>query len=393
MRTVRLKAGHVQPVWAGHPWVYAQAIEWIEGGATSGDEVSVLDPKGNFLGRGFYSPGSAIPVRLLVRDATTPLDGAFFRAQLDRAIAMRALVGLPAEETSGYRLIHAEGDGLPGLIVDRFDDVLSVQFLTFGMKLREGLVFEALTERLAPRAIVDRTPNGAAASEGFIPSRGTVRGEEVTALSFKERGIAFRVPLDVGQKTGFYFDQRPLRARVELLARGKRVLDAYSFVGPFALGAARGGATKVVAVDESVIALEVGAECARLNGLEASIEFVKHDARKVLADAKGAYDLVIVDPPRLAPTRGSRDNALLAYSKLAEHACQAVAPGGVLVYCSCSGAVDLFALTRALATGARRANVQALIFDRGFQGADHPAAAAFPEGIYLKWVMARIEPR
>jgi 23S rRNA (cytosine1962-C5)-methyltransferase len=330
---------------------------------------------------------------LLVRDATTPLDGAFFRAQLDRAIAMRALVGLPAEETSGYRLIHAEGDGLPGLIVDRFDDVLSVQFLTFGMKLREGLVFEALTERLAPRAIVDRTPNGAAASEGFIPSRGTVRGEEVTALSFKERGIAFRVPLDVGQKTGFYFDQRPLRARVELLARGKRVLDAYSFVGPFALGAARGGATKVVAVDESVIALEVGAECARLNGLEASIEFVKHDARKVLADAKGAYDLVIVDPPRLAPTRGSRDNALLAYSKLAEHACQAVAPGGVLVYCSCSGAVDLFALTRALATGARRANVQALIFDRGFQGADHPAAAAFPEGIYLKWVMARIEPR
>src|SRR5580698_7408447 len=147
MRIVRLKAGHVQPLWAGHPWVYAQGIEWVEGGATAGDEVSVVDPKKNFIGRGFYSPGSAIPVRLLVRDATTPLDGAFFRAQLDRAIAMRALIGLPNEETTGYRLIHAEGDGLPGLIVDRFDDVLSVQLLTFGMKVREHLVFEALVDR------------------------------------------------------------------------------------------------------------------------------------------------------------------------------------------------------------------------------------------------------
>jgi 23S rRNA (cytosine1962-C5)-methyltransferase len=171
------------------------------------------------------------------------------------------------------------------------------------------------------------------------------------------------------------------------------VLDAYSFVGTFAMAAARGGASKVVAVDESAIALEVGAECARLNGLESHIEFVKHDARKVLSEAQGGYDVVVCDPPRLAPTRGSRDNALLAYSKLAEHACHAVAPGGVLVYCSCSAAVDLFALTRALATGARRANVQATVFERGFQGADHPAPAAFPEGIYLKWVMARIEPR
>ncbi len=392
MRTVRLKAGHVQPVWAGHPWVYAQAIDFLEGGATAGDEVTVFDPKKNLMGRGFYSPGSAIPVRLLVRDGTTPLDGAFFRAQIEKAVALRALLGLPSDETTGHRLIHAEGDSLPGLIVDRFGDVLSVQFSTFGMKAREGLIFEALHEVLAPKAIVDRTANGVAASEGFLPAHGVVRGEEVTGFEFKERGLAFRVPFDVGQKTGFYFDQRPLRARVEHISRGKRVLDAYSFVGAFALGAARGGASKVTAVDESAIALEVGAECARLNGLDAQIEFVKHDARKLLADAKGSYDVVVVDPPRLAPTRGSRDNALLAYSKLAESACHAVAPGGVLVYCSCSGSVDLFALARALATGARRANVQATIFERGFQGADHPAPAAFPEGVYLKWVMARITP-
>jgi 23S rRNA (cytosine1962-C5)-methyltransferase len=239
---------------------------------------------------------------------------------------------------------------------------------------------------------VDRTPNGVATSEGFLSTHGVVRGEEVQVLDFKERGLSFRVPLDVGQKTGYYFDQRPLRARVEHLSLGKRVLDAYSFVGAFALGAARAGAAKVVAVDESAIALEVGAECARLNGFGESVEFVKHDARKFLAEAKGGYDVVVVDPPRLAPTRGARDNALNAYAKLAEVACHAVAPGGVLVYCSCSGAVDMFALTRALANGARRANVQATVFERGYQGADHPAPAAFPEGVYLKWVMARITP-
>src|SRR5215472_12058944 len=132
MRTVRLKAGHVQPVWAGHPWVYAQAVERVEGGATVGDEVSVLDPRGNLLGRGFYSPGSAIPVRVLVRDTTTHIDGAFFRTHIDRALALRAELGLPSAETTGYRLVHAEGDGLPGLIVDRFEDVLAVQLLTAG---------------------------------------------------------------------------------------------------------------------------------------------------------------------------------------------------------------------------------------------------------------------
>src|SRR3954468_1743775 len=132
MPIVKLKPGHVQPVWAGHPWVYAQAIERIEGGATAGDEVSVVDPRGNLLGRGFYSPGSAIPVRILVRDAQTRIDGAFFRDRVERAVAWRKTMGFPSSETTGYRLIHAEGDGLPGLIVDMFDDVLVMQLLTFG---------------------------------------------------------------------------------------------------------------------------------------------------------------------------------------------------------------------------------------------------------------------
>jgi 23S rRNA (cytosine1962-C5)-methyltransferase len=399
MSTVHLKPGHVQPVWAGHPWIYAQAIQRIEGGATAGDEVKVLDPRGNLLGRGFYSPQSAIPVRILVRDAKTPLDGAFIRDKLERAIAHRARLGLPDEhaesKTNGYRLVHAEGDGLPGLIVDRFDDALSVQFLTFGMKAREHLVFTALKELMSPRAIIDRTPPNMAKHEGFTPNSGLVRGEIGESLAFFERGFSFKVPLDLGQKTGFYFDQRSLRARVEKLSRGMRVLDAYGFIGPFALAAARGGATSVTSVDESALALEVAAECARENGLEKNITFVKSDARKVLREAGpgGGYDLAIVDPPRLAPSRGAREGALIAYSKLAELGCRAVKPGGILVFCSCSGAVDINALTRALAIGALHANVSAYVLERAFQGADHPVHAAFPEGLYLKALIARIEPR
>jgi 23S rRNA (cytosine1962-C5)-methyltransferase len=392
--TVRLKPGHVQPVWAGHPWVYAQAIERVEGGATRGDEVRVVDPRGNFLGRGFYSPGSAIPVRILARDEGTAIDTAFFRRRFERARDARASLGLGASsETTGYRLVHAEGDDLPGLVVDRFADVLVVQLLTFGMKDREAIVLEALHHVFAPRAIVDRTPQTAAKAEGFTPGQGVVRGEDVKELAFSERGLRWALPIDLGQKTGFYFDQRDLRARVESLAKGKRVLDAYAYTGAFGLAAARGGASHVTSVDESALAIEVAAINARANGLADRVELVRNDARRVLSDAHASYDLVVLDPPRLAPKRGAREQALVAYSRLAEVGCRAVEPGGLMVLCSCSAAVNLDALTRALATGAVRANVRATVLERAFQGADHPVPAAFGEGLYLKSVLARIDPR
>ncbi len=394
LATVRLKSGHVQPVWAGHPWVYAQAIDRVEGGATRGDEVVVVDPRGNFLGRGLYSPGSAIPVRLLVRDETTPIDTAFFRHKFERALAVRKQLGIgTSSETTGYRVVHAEGDGLPGLIVDRFEDVLVVQLLTVGMKDREAMIFEALAQVFEPRAIVDRTPAGAAKAEGFTEGKGVVRGDGSRAMTFKERGIAWSLTSDIGQKTGFYFDQRDLRGRVEALSSGKRVLDAYSYIGAFGIGAARGGASEVVCVDESASAIEVGAEQARLNGVERTVSFQRGDARRVLQDAKASFDLTIVDPPRLAPTRGAREQALVMYAKLAELGCRATKPDGLLVLCSCSSAVDLFALTRALATGAVRANVHATVVERAFQGADHPVPAAFSEGLYLKAIIARVEKR
>ncbi len=398
MPIVTLKPGHVRPVWSGHPWIFAQAIARIEGGAVAGDEVTVVDPTGNVLGRGLYTPRSAIPVRLFTRD-DAPVDAALFRRRIDRALAHRRDLGLPGgapgHETDAYRLVHAEGDGLPSLTVDVFGDVLAVQLNTIGVKMREGVVFDALTAALAPRAILDRTPAAAARLEGFEPGSGVVRGDPgVSELCFLERGLRYAIPVALGHKTGFYLDQRALRARVEQLARGRRVLDAFSFVGTFALAAARGGATEVIAVDESALALEVGAECARRNGLEGRIQFVREDAKKAFQDAGRAgagFDLVICDPPKLAPSRASRDGALGAYKSLASAACRAVKPGGVLVFCSCSSAVGVDDLNRALALGARDARMEAVVFDRHFQGGDHPVPAAFPEGLYLKALIARVE--
>lgn len=396
MPTLTLKPGHVQPVWAGHPWVYQQAVARIEGGASAGDEVAVLDPSGKLLGRGFYSPGSAIPVRLLVRDATTKLDGAFFRERIERALARRKVFGLPSAETNGVRLVHAEGDDLPGLVVDLFDDVVVAQLGTIGMKRREGEIFSALDELVRPRAVLDRTPASVERTEGFAPTPGVVRGDaSIDGLAFRERGFAWEVPLSLAQKTGYYFDQRPLRERVEALARGRRVLDAYSYIGAFSLAAARGGAREVLAVDERALAVEVAASNARANGFGERVRHVAADAREVLGQAgrEGGYDLVVCDPPKLSPTRAARNDALGAYQRLATLACRATKPGGILVFCSCSAAVDASSLARALALGAREANVRALVVERHAQGPDHPVPAAFPEGAYLKSVIALVEPR
>ena len=398
MPQVTLKPGHVRPVWSGHPWVFAQAIERIEGGAIAGDEVTVLDPRGTVLGRGLYTPTSAIPVRMYTRDDTTPIDGALFRRRIERALVHRRELGLPSRapghETDAYRLVHAEGDDLPGLVVDVFGDVVAVQLNTVGVKRREGVIFDAIGSLLKPRAIVDRTPAEQARREGFEPGSGIVRGDaSVEVLRFSERGLRYEVPIAIGQKTGFYLDQRPLRARVEQLSHGRRVLDTFSFIGSFAMAAARGGATEVLAVDESAIAIEIGASCARLNGLGDRVHFERADARKVLerASNEGGYDLVLCDPPKLAPSRAAKDGALGAYKRFAAAGCRAVKPGGIFVMSSCSSAVSLDDLTRAVALGARDSRLRATVFDRHFQGADHPVPAAFPGGLYLKSVVVRVD--
>ena len=380
-------------MWAGHPWVYAQAIDRVEGGATAGDEVSVVDPRGNLLGRGFYSPGSAIPVRLLVRDEKTRLDASFFHAR-HRASGGAAGVARAARatQTSGFRLVHAEGDGLPGLIVDRFGDVLAVQLGTIGMKQREALVLEALWTHA--RAARDRRPHAArrprrrrgssrlaassAASDG---ARARVRGA---------RACAFHFPLELGQKTGFYFDQRPLRARVEQLARGqarpRRVLASSARSRWRRRAAARARSwpwTRARSPSRSARSARAANGLGRSHRVREGRRAARRSRRP-----RATYDLVIVDPPRLAPTRGARDQALVAYAKLAENACRAVRPAGSS---SAARARPRSICTRSRARSPGRDARQR----RGhrprawFQGADHPVPAAFGEGLYLKALIAR----
>jgi 23S rRNA (cytosine1962-C5)-methyltransferase len=395
MATVVLKPGHVQPVWAGHPWVYAQAIERVEGGALAGDEVTVVDARGNVLGRGFYSPKSAIPVRLYVRSAATHVDSALLGRRIDEAIARRQALGLPSDDTDAFRLVHAEGDDLPGLVVDRYGDVLVMQIGTIGIKRRQDAVLDALVRAVGPRTILDKSSERAARAEGFDAARGIVRGDSsLTALSFSERGLRFEIPLELGQKTGFYLDQRPLRRRIEELARGRRVLDVFSFVGAISLCAARGGASEVLGIDSSALALEVAASAAELNGLSGRVRFERGDAHEALSHAgrKGGYDLVICDPPKLAPTRAAKKRALNVMRRLAAAGARATRAGGLLVLCSCSAAIDMHDLARAAALGARDVGARPIILERWFQGPDHPVPAAFPEGLYLSTLILEVQP-
>jgi len=404
---VVLKSGHVQPVWAGHPWVFPQGIAEVRGTVGHGDEVVVVDAEGHTLGHGFFAERSAIAVRIFSSASEGGFDRGLVVRRLEAALQRRRAMGLaladseesgasPAdrprqigEVTDGYRLIHGEGDGLPGLIVDRYGSHLVLQLGTAGMARHLEEIVQALRDVIGPEAILDRTSDRVAQTEGFAAPGGSVLGAAPEALRFRERGLSFSLPLALGQKTGFYFDQRPLRARVESLSAGRRVLDAYSYVGAIGLGAARGGAKEVVCVDSSAPALEVLGNLATQNGLALSRE--RADAVEYMLAHPDAFDLVVADPPKLAPGRSARDKALRAFRRIAAAAAGAVAPGGLLALSSCSQAIGLLEVERSLALGAKDAKKRVTVVERLFQGPDHPVPPAFPQGLYLSTVLAHVE--
>jgi 23S rRNA (cytosine1962-C5)-methyltransferase len=385
---VILKPGHVQPVWAGHPWIFAQGIEKLRGKADNGAEVEVHDARGNVLGRGLYSAHSAIAVRLYTRDGTRTFDESLVEERLRTALARRQRFGLPSTQTSGFRALHGEGDELPGLIVDVYGDAVVLQLGTIGMHQRRAAIVTALQRVLSPRTIIDRTTEGAGKIERFEPTPGLVTGEPIDAFRFTERGLRFAVPIGLAQKTGFYFDQRPLRQRIEELSTGRRVLDAYSYVGTLGLAAARGGASEVLCVDSSEPALEVGRQLAQDNALK--LDFRRDDAVDALFGFDKEWDLVISDPPKLATSRAGRERAQKALRRIARATVQAARPLGLVSLSSCSAALGTSELERALALGARDLGRSATVLERIFQGPDHPVPAAFPEGLYLSTLIAEV---
>lgn len=393
MGRITLRSGRVQPVWAGHPWVFAQAIERLDGAPAPGDAVDVRDPKGNFLGRGFWSPDSAIPVRIITTDESEALDEAALIRRIERAAARRRAVGLPAEGTDGFRLVHAEGDALPGLIADVYADVVVAQILTVGMKRREDVVFGALARVAGARTVIEVPGGKAQLREGLNVEPRVVRGPDRERLEFVERGLRYSIDLELSQKTGFYFDQRDNRALVERLASGRRVLDLYSYVGGFSLAAARGGAASVSTFDSSAAVVAAGASIAHANGLAERIGFARGDVRRVISDFSQQgerFGLAIVDPPKLAPTVRHLARAKGAYRRLNAKVISLMEPGGIIATCSCSGALSPEHFLRILALAARDVGRHVTLLQLGQQGMDHPVPAAFPEGRYLKCAVLEV---
>ena len=392
---LHIKKGRANPFWHGHPWVFSGAIAREEGSAEPGDAVEVVDADGRFIARGLYNPRSQIRARLVTwRDEA--IDAALIGRRVQEARGLRERLGLPSAETNAYRLINSEGDGLPGLTVDVYNDVHAVQFSALGMKLRQEAVYDALAA-LSPRAIVEVAAGGFAQVEGFSSSTRVARGAgeatsatSVNVVRCRENGLELDVEPLKGQKTGMFLDQRENRRRIAELSRGARVLDVYTYAGGFALNALKGGAREATCVDSSQRALERARAHAALNGL-AALDAVEADAFRYLETARPrSADLVIVDPPKFARARKDLDAAYKGYQRLNVLAMTACADGALYATCSCSQLVDEEGFERMLASAARDAGRRVQVLQVASQGPDHPVPPAFPEGRYLKFVLCRV---
>jgi 23S rRNA (cytosine1962-C5)-methyltransferase len=390
---VVLRRGRARPLWFGHPWVYANAVDRVEGNAEPGCVVTLVDHDGRFIGRGIYNSRSQIPVRLLSRKEES-VDAPFFLRRLRSAQALRTSLALPSAETTAYRLVNSEGDDLPGLVVDVFGDVVAFQVTTLGMSLWREEIIAGLGEVLSPKTVYEVSAGVFAEVEGFVSESRVVSGESRISVPCLEDAIRLDVEPLVGQKTGLFLDQRPSRMRVGQMVRAvpknfQRVLDCYAYAGGFSLQAARGGAGEITAVDSSSRAVARIEAHAQANG--AAIRAVESDAFRFLETATPhSYDLVVVDPPKFARARKDLEAATKGYERLSALALTACAPGAILVTCSCSQNVGAEDFERILAAGARQAGRQVRILDRLGPGPDHPLPPGFSEGQYLKVLFAYV---
>ena len=387
---VRIRRGRAKPLWRGHPWVYRDSIVAVDDGVEAGDLVTVRDPAGRAIGCGFFSPGSAIAVRILSREEWIETDRAFFVDRLRTALRLRTdTLQLPVF-TDAFRVVHSEGDRLPGLVADLFGGHLVAQLSTAGLHRRRDLILDALEEVIEPESIHLKPDKKACAAEGIPVESGLVRGAApADPPSILEHGVCFRIDLGGGQKTGFFTDQRYNRQLVGRLVRGRRVLDLHTYTGGFGLHAAVNGAREVICIDSSGPALALAAENAMLNNCR-QLRVERADARRYLDEAHESgkrVDVVISDPPRLAPTRAAVKKALRVYRDLHLRAMRVVEPGGLLAASSCSGSVSEEEFEATLRDAAYDLGRTVQVIFKGGQAPDHPVLTTSPEGRYLKFLL------
>ena len=386
MKSIRLRPGRERSLLRRHPWVFEGGVE--RGKADAGETVRVEASDGRFLAWAAYSPASAIRLRAWSFDESERIDASLFERRIAKAVEARARLGT---DSDAMRLVHGEADGLPGLVVDRYADVLCVQFGAAGVERWKGAIVEALAAECGVHRIYERSDASVRALEGLEPRTGWLLGDGATDVDIREHAWRFRVDLAHGHKTGFYLDQRENRRRFADLVRQRRVrrvLNAYSYTGGFSVAALAGGAEHVTSVDSSAPALERAIEHVALNGYdperhEARDADVNRTLREALAGPQ-RWDAIVLDPPKLAPTAAHAERASRAYKDINRLALGALAPGGLLLTFSCSGGIGVELFHKIVAGAAVDAGVDGAIVERLGAAPDHPMTLFFPEGEYLK---------
>lgn len=393
--TARLKPRREASVLAGHPWIFGGALARSPE-VEPGSAVDVVDARGEWIGRGFCNPLSQIRVRLATRSREDMLDEGWLYTMLTDAVRRRDALyeQLGAPERSAVRLIASEADRLPGLIVDRYADVIVVQILTAAMQRFRDAVLAWAAALPGVDVVFDRSDEKVRTKEGLLPHTEVVKGVlEPEQIVIDEHALQFSVDLRGGHKTGFYLDQRRNRQHIRELARGRRMLNAFAYTGGFGVAAARGGSPAVVNVDTSRTALELAEKNFALNGIDpAQHEFVEGDCFEYLRHLREGgerFGLIVLDPPKFAGTRGRIDAACRGYKDLALLGLQLLEPGGLLATFSCSGLVDVELFGRVVESAVSDARADVELLARLQQDEDHPVLLGFPESGYLKGLLLR----
>ena len=391
--TVILYSGKEKPVVNRHPWVFSGAIARILGNPEDGELVTVADAAGTPLAKGYINRRSQIVVRLLTWNVDESIGDAFWLSRLERAMASRRLLKLDQEGTTAYRLVNAESDGLPGLIVDRYGPYLVVQFLTLGIERWRESILDALEKLFQPAGIYERDDVPVRLKEGLDERVGLLRGEEPPAeLEITEKGRRFLVDVQRGQKTGFYMDQRENRARVARYTSGREVLNCFAYTGGFSVYA--GDAASIVNVEASADALRLCERNMALNGMgHIPTENVVGDVFQELRRYRSLgrrFDLVILDPPKFAASHAQVMAATRGYKDINMLAMQLLRPDGLLATFSCSGQVSLDLFQKVLFGASLDAGRDVQILEVLTQAPDHPILLSFPESAYLKGMICRV---
>lgn len=388
-----LKSGREKSLLRKHPWIFSGAIERVVGDPGVGETVEVVNAGGQFVASAAYSPASQIRARVWTFARDEAVDVGFFRKRLERALDSRRRLGLLGAG-GACRLVFAESDGLPGLIVDRYADYVVCQFLAAGAERSRDVIADLLLELCAPRGIFERSEASARRKEGLSSQRGVLRGDAPPAEVEVRMGTTnWLIDVVNGQKTGAYLDQQHNHARVAELANGAEVLDAFAYTGGFAITALSAGAKSATLVDSSAEALRIAEREAAANGVAARCKFVAanvFDELRTQRDDGRRYDLVVLDPPKFVHSAEQVSAGSRGYKDVNMLGLQLVRPGGLLATFSCSGHVDAALFQKIVAGAALDAGRGAQILERLSQPADHPIAVEFPEAEYLKGLILRV---